>query len=252
LRMLRAVRFTAAFDFQLDDEARAAIVEMAGEINVVSPERIAMEMRRMLCHASRALGMHLMLDAGLAAELLPEIVPHDDLGNRRFDTALKISAKLGPQCGFPLALAAFLHLFVDSAQAAGVCKRWRLSNKEIERTCWLVAHHASLFNALSTRWSTLQPLLIADGIGDLLALTEATSQSGAEAAAFCRKLLDQSAESLDPPPLLTGDDLLAHGIPSGPQYKGLLQRIRVAQLDGEVTTKEQALAMAAAAWTSES
>ena len=46
LRMLRAVRFTAAFGFSLDAETAATIREMAHEIPVVSPERIAMEMRR--------------------------------------------------------------------------------------------------------------------------------------------------------------------------------------------------------------
>ena len=59
--MLRAVRFAAAFDFTLDDEARAAIAEMAPEIHVVSPERIAMEMRRLLADAGRADGVRLLL-----------------------------------------------------------------------------------------------------------------------------------------------------------------------------------------------
>ena len=93
------------------------------------------------------------------------------------------------------------------------------------------------------RWSELQPLLVAEGIDDLLTLVEAASPAGAEAAAHCRRLLAQPRETLDPPPLLTGDDLLASGIPSGPQYKMLLERIRAAQLDGEVRTKEEALAM---------
>ena len=66
LRMLRAVRFAAAFDFTLDDEARAAIAEMAAEIHVVSPERIAMEMRRLLADSSRAAGVRLLLETGLA------------------------------------------------------------------------------------------------------------------------------------------------------------------------------------------
>ena len=40
--------------------------------------------------------------------------------------------------------------------------------------------------------------------------------AGSEAAAYCRSLLAQPREVLDPPPLLTGDDLLAHGVPAGP------------------------------------
>ena len=75
LRMLRAVRFAATFALTLDDETRAAIVEMAAEIHVVSPERIAMEMRRLLADSSRAIGVWLMLETKLAEQLLPEIAP---------------------------------------------------------------------------------------------------------------------------------------------------------------------------------
>jgi poly(A) polymerase len=124
-----------------------------------------------------------------------------------------------------------------------VCQRWRLSNKETERVAWLVEHHSALETARAMRWSMLQPLLVAEGIGDLLRLTEAASPAGAEAAAHCRSLLAQPRQVLDPPPLLTGDDLLAQGIPSGPEYKTLLQRTRTAQLDQEVRTKAEALAM---------
>jgi poly(A) polymerase len=149
----------------------------------------------------------------------------------------------GGECGFPLALAALLYPF-DAVAAAAVCQRWRLSNKETQRVCWLVENHAALLAAETMRWSMLQPLLVAEGIDDLLTLTEAMSPAGVEAAAHCRKLLAQPREVLDPPPLLTGDDLLEHGIPSGPQYKTLLQRIRAAQLDGEVHTTIEALAAA--------
>ena len=57
------------------------------------------------------------------------------------------------------------------------------------------------------RWSALQPLLVAEGIGDLLTLMDAASPAGRKAAAHCRRLLAQPRERLDPPPLLTGDDL---------------------------------------------
>ena len=53
----------------------------------------------------------------------------------------------------------------------------------------------------------------------------------------------QPREVLDPPPLVTGDDLLAHGVPAGPKFRFLLQRIRDAQLDGEIHTQAEAMAM---------
>ncbi len=78
LRMLRAVRFSATFDFALEEETQAAISEMAGQIGVVSPERIAMEMRRMLVEPSRVAAVRLLLATNLAAVVLPEIVPKND------------------------------------------------------------------------------------------------------------------------------------------------------------------------------
>jgi poly(A) polymerase len=243
LRMLRAVRFAATFAFSLDQTTREAIAAMAAEIHVVSPERIAMEMRRMLADPGRAAGVQLMLETKLAAAILPEIVPGNETERHRLDDTLARLSRLGADAGFPLALAALLHPFVAAEGAAAVCGRWRLSNKETERVDWLVRHHASLLEAQAMQWSMLQPLLIAEGVDDLLALTEATSSAGAAAAAHCRSLAAQPRAVLDPPPLLTGDDLLAHGIPSGPQYKTLLQRVRAAQLDGTIHDKAAALAM---------
>ncbi len=242
LRMLRAVRFAATFDFRLDDETRQAIVRMAPEIDVVSPERIAMEMRRMLVEPGRTRAVRLTIETGLAAVVLPEIV-HDSQKKRdQLDRGIEVLGQL-TEPGFPLALAALLHELVDPAAAADVCAWWKLSNKETERVCWLVEHRSALIDARAMRWSALQPLLIAPGINDLLALHEAGCVAEADDSTHCWKLLEQPAEVLNPPPLLTGDDLLAHGVPAGPKYRMLLQEVRRAQLDEEIAGKEDALAL---------
>ncbi len=48
---------------------------------------------------------------------------------------------------------------------------------------------------------------------------------------------------LDPPPLMGGNDLMEHGVPKGAIYKFLLSRVRAAQLDGQVQTRAEALAL---------
>ena len=241
--MLRAVRFSAAFDFALDGEARSAIAEMAPEIHAVSPERIAMEMRRMLSDAGRAAGVRLASGNRAGRRSIARDRFEGRIERQRFNKMLDLLPQLGVSCSFPLALAAVLHLATDAAGTAKVCRRWKLSNKETERVCWLVEHHAALNDAETIRWSALQPILLSEGIEDLLTLMEASSPQGAEAAAHCRRLLERPRERLDPPPLVSGNDLAAFGIPSGPQYKTLLQRVRDAQLDEEVRSKEEALAM---------
>src|SRR6185503_7202664 len=54
LRLLRAVRFAARYDFTLEAATRQAVVEMAPQVTMVSAERIAAEMRMMLTHPARA------------------------------------------------------------------------------------------------------------------------------------------------------------------------------------------------------
>src|SRR5207253_2036897 len=62
LRMLRAVRFATRFELRIAPDTESAIRQMAGQITVVSAERIAEELRQLLVHPHRARGMNLMYD----------------------------------------------------------------------------------------------------------------------------------------------------------------------------------------------
>jgi tRNA nucleotidyltransferase/poly(A) polymerase len=246
LRLLRAVRFAAAFGFALEDRTHHTIREMAAEVTVVSAERIAAEIRRMLVSSGRATAVRLLLDTRLADAVLPEIVPKDQPGRDRLERTLALLDRLR-RPSFSLALAALLHGWVDARQAEQACRRWKLPNKVTERTAWLVAEHGSLAGAESMRWSALQKRLVSPGIEELLSLAEAAASADDREATevdFCREVLAWPRETLDPPPLVTGDDLGRRGLLPGPAYRTLLARIRDAQLDGEVHTKHEALALA--------
>ena len=97
------------------------------------------------------------------------------------------------------------------------------------------------------RPSKLKTLLAHPAIGDLLALHRADAQAtgtGLEHVQFCEELLRRwSRDDLNPPPLITGEDLKQKGLEPGPLYKRLLDAVREAQLDGTITTREQALEM---------
>ena len=249
LRMLRAVRFAATLDFTIEAQTWAMLRRRAHEITIVSAERIATEMRQMLRDPRRVEAVHLLIESGLAEAILPEIVTparHDHGGPFDLENALDVLGRLRDP-GFPLALAALLDRAVDRAGGRAVARRWRLSNEETERLDWLLAHRGALDGAATTRWSSVQPLLTSPGIGDLLAWEETLAElAGGESEdlAYCRRWLARPRAELDPPPLVTGDDLIALGIPTGPIYGELLSRIRNAQLDGEIHTKPQAQALA--------
>jgi tRNA nucleotidyltransferase/poly(A) polymerase len=77
LRMLRAIRFAATFGFELERNTLFAIRELAREIVIVSAERIAAEMRRILPHSSRRRGVELLSASWLLPVIIPELAPHD-------------------------------------------------------------------------------------------------------------------------------------------------------------------------------
>ncbi len=244
LRMLRAVRFAAVFGFTIDANTAAAIREMAAQITVVSPERIAMEMRRVLTEPGRVQGVRLLVELGLAAAVLPEIEPHDEQIRARLDRSLEVLGRLqDPE--FPLALAGLL-IGHGPAVAREVGLRWKLSNKETDEAAWLVEFQDAWRGAPRAQWSKIQPLLAHEWAGCLIAFYEVFSPDGAEVAAWCRERLAWPREQLDPPPLVTGDDLRAAGLRPGPAFKHILQAVRDAQLDGEIHTKEEAIALAIA------
>jgi poly(A) polymerase len=254
LRLLRGVRFAAAFEFQLEAATREAIEAMAPEITQVSAERIAAEIRPMLVRPGRVRAIDLLREVGLLDAVLPELAMANEPGvltatGRAADEAwleaLEVLAALDEPT-FPLALAALVRAFVNDEGCIHVGRRWKLSNKEIQRTAWLVEHQAALVGACHAAWPRLQRVLIHPGSEELVALSAAiadATQRPTGDVEYCRQLLKLPRRELDPPPLVTGDDLIAHGVPRGREYQRLLTLVRDAQLEKKISTKDEALAL---------
>jgi poly(A) polymerase len=125
LRMMRAARFAAQLGFALDEEARAAIVEMADRISIVSAERVRDELSKLLVSAQPRRGLEVLVDTGLAAHVLPELPAlrleidehhrHKDVYEHSLTVLDKaIALETGPEGAVPrpdlvLRLAALLH-----------------------------------------------------------------------------------------------------------------------------------------------
>jgi poly(A) polymerase len=127
---LRAVRLATRFDMTIEAATAMAIRAMARDIGVVSAERVAEELRKLLVHPRRAQGMRLFLELGLADMLLPELLPMKGLPqglpvdahalpppgeagqpslSDLWEHVLRVLELLGPAPSFTLALAALLH-----------------------------------------------------------------------------------------------------------------------------------------------
>jgi tRNA nucleotidyltransferase/poly(A) polymerase len=243
LRLLRAVRFTADLGFTLDPATREAIVRMAPEISVVSAERIAAEMRTMLCHPSRSQAMALLCDTGLWAAILPDQLPSPR--NSDWQLTLELLDKLETD-SFPAALATSLMMIAAADQAESVGRHWKLSNAEIERTVWLIDNCRALDGSARQYWPTIQRLLVHDGsqqLVEILCARVATGQADPADLDFVQQRLGWPADQLNPPALISGDDLIQHGLSPGQRFRSLLHKVRDAQLLGQITSREQALAL---------
>ena len=75
LRMLRAIQFSARFEFQLEESTLASLKENAHLISTISPERIQEELNKLLLKAKYpSSGFRLMQSVGLLEKILPELV----------------------------------------------------------------------------------------------------------------------------------------------------------------------------------
>jgi len=243
LRMLRAVRFAAVYDFRLDDATLQAIRSMAGEAAKVSGERVGAELRRILTHPNRARGLRLLAEADLLRPLLPELAPHAAANVVLWQAALKRLERLSKPT-FPLALAALLHGMVDGSQAGPLARRLRLSNEETDRTLWLLERLPSMLEAATLPWPQLQRMLAHEGGSELVALAESILPEDDAGLSRCRAQLARPESEWNPPPLVTGDDLMAHGLKPGRHFAALLEHLRDEQLEGRLRTPQEALSEA--------
>ncbi|WP_296631014.1 CCA tRNA nucleotidyltransferase [Rhodoluna sp.] len=73
LRMMRAARFASQLSFEIEPATFEAMVAMAGRIEIVSPERIQVELTKLMLGAKPREGLEALVRSGLATIVLPEL-----------------------------------------------------------------------------------------------------------------------------------------------------------------------------------
>jgi len=273
LRMLRAVRFAARFEYQIEPATFSAIQRLAPQIEVVSRERVRDELTRMLTegHARRAF---LLLDeSGLLKQVLPEISamkgveqppefhPEGDV----FVHTLLLLDNLPRPCSLSLAWGALLHdvgkpatfrvapdrirfdghVEVGVKMAEEICQRLRFSNDETTQILALVDNHMRFGHVTRMKESTLKKFLRMPLFEEHLALHRADSLAShgnlSTYELVREKLTEIAPEKMRPSPLVTGDDLIAAGHVPGPKFGEILTAVEDAQLEGRLPSRDEAL-----------
>lgn len=74
LRMMRAIRFAAQLEFEIEKKSFQAIIDNAERINIVSFERVMDEFQKIMMTDKPSVGLLLLEQSGLMQHILPELV----------------------------------------------------------------------------------------------------------------------------------------------------------------------------------
>jgi poly(A) polymerase len=280
LRMLRAVRFSARFGFQIEPETFAAIRLHAHEIGQVSAERIREELTKLLTEGGARRGMELLDESGLLRHILPEVAamqgveqppqfhPEGDVWTHTLlmleglpagSSATLAWGVLLHDVGKPPTFRAVSetgdrirfngHVDVGVRLAEVILQRLRFSNQDREQILALIANHMRFKDVSRMRASTLKRFIRLPRFDEHLALHRLdclSSHRHLEAYDFVRRTLEETpVEEIRPARLLTGNDLQRLGYQPGPLFSKILRALEDAQLEGLVRFREEAIAFVA-------
>lgn len=215
LRILRFFRFYARFGRSPPDPgALAACRALAFGLDRLSGERIRGELERLLRAPGAVAALRLMRETEVAARIFP-IAPDWE--------RLQELLRLAPEADWLVRLAVLVRGRIDETRARALALRLRLSNRERERLLALLAvdlpdprapravHERWIYRLGRALWADLLRIAVVEQAED-------------------RALLEARLNELEgfTPPVfpLSGKDLLARGVPSGPRLGRLLEAVR--------------------------
>lgn len=275
LRLLRAVRFATTLGWEIEPATWAAIKAEAPSLAKISIERIRDEFVKIMLHPNRVRGLDLLDASGLLTHIIPEMEAlkgcdqppqfHPE-GDVWVHTRLMLSL-LPDIVSTPLVLSVLLHDIakpptrtvdetgrirfnghddLGATMTGDILRRMKFPNDIIDDTVEAVLHHMKFMHVQDMRTARLKRWMAHHTFDDQLALHRVDCLG-------CHGMLDNydfllakqrefASAPVIPPPLLSGHDLIALGHPRGPTLGHLLTQIQDHQLEGRLTTKDEALA----------
>lgn len=275
LRMLRAVRFAARFEYTIERQTFAAVQKFAPQIHQVSRERVRDELTKILTEGHGRAAFLLLDQTRLLHELLPEIEamkgvaqppqfhPEGDV----FVHTLLLLEFLPHPCPPTLAWGALLHdvgkpptfrvapdrirfdehVEVGVKMANEICRRLRFSKDDTEQILALVENHMRFADVERMKDSTFKKFVRMPHFEEHLELHRIdckASHGDLSLYSFTReKMSAMTPAMMRPAPLITGDDLIAAGYRPGPRFKEILSTVEDGQLEGKLQNKDEAMAL---------
>lgn len=262
LRMMRAVRFSAQLGFSIDANTERAIVTLAPNISNISSERIQVELVKLLLSPNPDY-IRKAYDLGITAVILPELdvafgTPQNNphhmytvgehlmhcLLNTRADRCLRLAALLH-DIGKPASKSTdedgidhfHGHVEIGEEMAVEILKRLKFDNETIARVRIYIRHHDDQINpnAKAVRRSMgkigeeyfmgVLALKRADCLAQSMYMREEKIGGLDRVLAIYQEILDKrqcvSLKNL----AVSGDDLIAMGVPQGKKIGEILSKL---------------------------
>jgi tRNA nucleotidyltransferase/poly(A) polymerase len=275
LRLLRAVRFAAQLDFEIELATFTAVQAHAEQITRVSAERIRDELLKLFRPPHAARGLDLLRDSGLMAQVLPELMatigceqspryhPEGDVYQHirlmldTMDTDAPVELPwtilmhdIAKPDTLSLGEDGLIHNYGHDKRGAeiaeGILERLRFSRQQIDDIVFTVRQHMNLAAAPKMRKAKLRRLLMRPTFPLELEQHRIDclgSHRKLEIYDFlCAERDELAAQPTLAEPLLRGADLIELGVAPGPEMGSLLNELRDRQLAEQITTREAALA----------
>ncbi len=274
LRLLRAVRFVHQIEGQYHPDTYNALKKYSHEIKHISFERIADELNKILSLKTRAKALEDLYEIGILENIFPELcdlkgVAQPSIYHKEGDVWTHTMKALSSIKGKPKLEFFWTVLLHDIAKpktykfdgerirfdhhaeigsdlAKNILKRFKFSNKFIEKVSWLVGHHMMLHDILEMPKARQIHWLTHPWFKDLLNLEKADSMGTKPTRLDMYKKIKKLYLKIKketpkkPKPLFSGDDIIKiTGISQGKKIGKLKEELYDLQLESKIKTKNE-------------
>lgn len=245
LRMLRAIRFSAALGFNIEDITNRAIDENSSLIRTVSKERFTDELRKMFQYGQCDI-TYFRLHISNLWEHKMEDTPY--FGDQWGQLQLMHLVPAGES--FPMILALMTASATNSSRVH-ILERLCLTTSEKAHASHIVEHAPAMADFLNKTQAEKRKLMNMDRVEDILRFLDYKMRANGSGYRLLNNshsyqvVKDEQKRIKDmgwPPPLVTGQDILDMGYAQDPIIGEMLTRTRDSQLAGELTNKLEATA----------
>jgi poly(A) polymerase len=244
LRLLRAVRFAAQLDFNIEGETYAAIARRAVDVGLVSRERVRVELEKLILSEHPQRGLELMRDTGLLAALFPQLAAAASTDEKWFARFAHLAGEKALPKDQKVALAFtlfFLPVYQGQAKALrDELKALRFDSALADAVVFALQNQGFFLEPTKKRDGEMVLLLAnaAASVAGRLALILGLSPENHRHIQMLRLRLDRGER---PEPLISGEDAKSVGFVPGREMGQVLHEAYLLQLELVLKTREQAL-----------